>query len=247
LKSKVKKVNEQSLKLSFKKIIYNHYTMSTKILLIEDNKEIRENIKEYLELEWYIIDTASDWEEWMDKALLKSYDLILLDLMLPKIDGISIARKLTRKLETPIIMITAKDSINDKLAWFENWAVDYIVKPFDLRELEARIKVNLKSNMNNSIIEFNDLEIDLQKREFKKSWVQIKLTIKEYLIFEFLYNNKDKVVTRTDIIDYVWWSGDLFDADAKLDVYISNLRKKLDKNLVETVKWVGYKFGEQTF
>ena len=217
--------------------------MATKILLIEDNKEIRDNIKEYLELEAYDVDIAKDWEEWMDKALLKKYDLILLDLMLPKIDWITIAKKIIRKLETPIIMITAKDSINDKLVWFENWAVDYIVKPFDLRELEARIKANLKINNNNKVlIIYNDLEIDLSKREFKKWWSIVKITTKEYLIFEFLYNNKDKLVTRTDIIEHVWWGDSLFEADAKLDVYISNLRKKLDKNIIETVKWVWYKY-----
>ena len=213
-----------------------------KILLIEDNKDISDNIKEYLELEDFIIDRAFDWEEWIDKALLKKYDLILLDLMLPKIDGLTIARKITKKIDTPIIMITAKDSIEDKLTWFENWAIDYIVKPFDLRELEARIKARLKQW--HSIIEYNNIIIDLEKREFLKDNQKVKITTKEYLIFEYLYNNKDKVVTRTDIIEYVWWESELFDADWKLDVYISNLRKKLDKKIIETIKWVGYKYGE---
>jgi len=216
--------------------------MNKKILLIEDNKDISNNIKEYLELEDYIIDVAYDWEVWMDKALMKKYDLILLDLMLPSIDWLTIARKITRKIETPIIMLTAKDSINDKLTWFSNWAIDYIVKPFDLRELEARIKVSLKQNKTN-IIEFNDIIIDLEKREFKNMWEKVKITIKEFLIFEFLYLNKDKVSTRTDIIEYVWWESEIFDADPKLDVYISNLRKKLDKSIIETVKWIGYKMN----
>lgn len=216
--------------------------MNKKILLIEDNKDIRDNIKEYLELEDFIIDVAIDWEEWMDMALLKKYDLILLDLMLPKIDGITIAKKIIRKIETPIIMITAKDSIDDKLIWFENWAIDYIVKPFDLRELEARINAILKQNTN-LIIEYNDVTIDMSKREFIKWWNILKITTKEFLIFEFLYNNKDRVVTRTDIIEYVWWSDSLFESDAKLDVYISTLRKKLNKSIIETVKWVWYKIN----
>ena len=216
--------------------------MTTKILLIEDNKDIRDNIKEYLELENFMVDVAIDWEEWMDKALLKKYDLILLDLMLPKIDWITIAKKLVRKIKTPIIIITAKDSIDEKLLWFESGAIDYIVKPFDLRELEARIKANLKINNNNQVLEYNDIIIDLQKREFKKWWLIIKITIKEFMIFELLYNNKDKLVTRTDIIEYVWGGNSLFESDAKLDVYISNLRKKLDKNIIETVKWVWYKY-----
>lgn len=216
--------------------------MNAKILLIEDNREISENIKEYLELEWFSVETAFDWEEWIDKSLLKKYDLILLDLMLPKIDWISIAKKLTRKIDVPIIMITAKDSINDKLIWFENWAVDYIVKPFDLRELEARIKAKLKIN-NNLIIKYKDLEIDLQKREFKKSWKTLNITTKEYMIFDYLYNNKDLLLTRTDIIEYVWWWDNLFEEDAKLDVNISTLRKKLYREIIETVKWVWYKIN----
>ncbi|MDP2090451.1 MAG: response regulator transcription factor [Candidatus Gracilibacteria bacterium] len=215
--------------------------MNIKILLIEDNKEIRDNIKEYLELEGFIVEIASDGEEGMDKALLKKYDLILLDLMLPKIDGITIASKLNRKIDVPIIMITAKDSINDKLIGFENGAVDYIVKPFDLRELVARVKSNLK--LNSKIITINNIEVDFEKRQFKKDGKIIKLTIKEYLIFEFLYNNKDRLLTRTDIIEYVWGGEDLYSDDAKLDVNISTLRKKLDKRIVETVKGVGYKFG----
>jgi len=216
--------------------------MKKKILLVEDNKDISNNIKEYLELEDYIVDVAYDWEVWMDKALMKKYDLILLDLMLPSIDWLTIARKITRKIKTPIIMLTAKDSINDKLTWFESWAIDYIVKPFDLRELEARIKVSLKENKSN-IIEFNDIEINLDKREFKNKWEKVKITIKEFLIFQFLYINKDKVSTRTDIIECVWWESEIFDADPKLDVYISNLRKKLDKKIIETVKWIGYKMN----
>ena len=155
-----------------------------KILLVEDNKEISNNIKEYLELENFEVTQAFDWEVWLDTAKSKKFDLILLDLMLPEIDWITIARKLNWRVETPIIMITAKDSINQKLEWFENWAIDYIVKPFDLRELEARIKANLNISSVSSILNFWDLEINLEKREFLKSWEKIKITTKEFLIFD---------------------------------------------------------------
>lgn len=215
-------------------------SMKKIILLIEDNKEISNNIKEYLELEDFIVDTAFDWEIWMDKALLKKYDLILLDLMLPEIDWLTISRKLSTKINTPIIILTAKDSIEDKLKWFETWAVDYIVKPFDLRELEVRIKTRLKKELPNQI-EYSDVKINLDKREFIKKWENIHITIKEFLIFEFLYKNKNRLLSRWDIIEYVWGKTELFDADWKLDVYISNLRKKIDKNIIETVRWVGYK------
>ena len=215
-----------------------------KILLIEDNKEISNNIKEYLELENFDVTQAFDWEKWLDKALGKKYDLILLDLMLPEIDGITISKKLSIKIETPIIMITARDSINQKLEWFESWAVDYIVKPFDLRELEARIKAILKFNSLSSMINLKNLSIDLEKRKFLNDDKEVKITTKEFLIFEYLYENKNRVCTRTDLIGHVWGNDSLFDDDAKLDVYISNLRKKLDKKIIETVKWVWYRFWD---
>ena len=215
--------------------------MTKKILLIEDNREISQNITDYLELEWFEITQVFDWEKAFDFALKKKFDLILLDLMLPKIDWITIAKKISKKIEIPIIMITAKDSISQKLEWFESWAIDYIVKPFDLRELEARIKAHLRILESDKKIIFWDLEINLNTREFLKNWKKIKITKKEILIFEYLYENKEKVCTRTDLIEYVWWAESIFDDDSKLDVYISNLRKKLDKKLIETVKWVWYK------
>ena len=141
-----------------------------KILIIEDNKEISNNIKEYLELEKFEITQAFDWEIGLDTAKSKNFDLILLDLMLPEIDWITIARKLNWRIETPIIMITAKDSINQKLEWFKNGAIDYIVKPFDLRELEARIKANLKINSNSQKLNIWKIKIDLDKRDFIKNW-----------------------------------------------------------------------------
>ena len=213
-----------------------------RILLIEDNKEISNNIKEYLTLENFEIIQAFDGETWFNEAVFQKYDLILLDLMLPKIDWITVAKKLSKKINTPIIIITARDALSQKLEWFESGAIDYIVKPFDLRELEARIKAHLHLK-NSNIIEFKNLQIDLEKREFIKENNQIKITTKEYLIFKYLYENQSRDCTRTDIIEYVWWWEDLFTEDAKLDVYISNLRRKLNKKLIETVKWVGYKFG----
>ncbi len=218
--------------------------MKKKILLIEDNKEISNNIKDYLELENFEVDAVYNWEEGINKATSKEYDLILLDLMLPKIDWYTIAKKTSSKIDTPIIMITAKDSISEKLNWFKSWAIDYIIKPFDLRELEARIKAILRVNNLSKEIFFLDLVIDLEKRKFLKWDKKIKITTKEFLIFKYLYENKNRICTRSDLIEYVWWTESLFDDDSKLDVYISNLRKKLNKKIIETVKWVGYIFGK---
>jgi len=211
--------------------------MKSKILLIEDNKEISDSIKEYLELEDYIIDIAFDGAEGLDKVFENKYDLILLDLMLPEIDWVSIAKKIVRKIDTPIIMITAKDSIEDKLIGFESGAIDYIVKPFDLRELEMRIKTHLRPKTL-TLIEFWDVQVDLENREFIKWGEKLHVTTKEFMLLEYLFNNKGNLLTRTDIIEYVWWEGDIFEADGKLDVNISKLRKKIGKDAIETIKGI---------
>ena len=213
-----------------------------KILLIEDNKEISANVSQYLELEWFTVDTCFDWECWLENAMYKNYDLILLDLMIPVIDGITVCRKLRQKKDTPIIMITAKDSINDRVLGLDTGASDYIVKPFDLRELMARINSVMKRNINtNTLYEFENITIDLEKRSFLKDNNDVHITQKEFLILEKLILNKWNVVNRAEIIEYIWWEWALFDGDNKLDVYISNLRNKLSKTLIVTIKWVWYK------
>ena len=215
-----------------------------KILLIEDNKEISNNIKLYLELEDYDVDVAYSWDIWLDKATTKTYDLILLDLMLPVIDWFTICEKLTRKIETPIIMITAKDSIEDKIKWFEKWTVDYIVKPFDLRELDARIKSTLSRNWTKKDYEFENVMLSIGNRIFKVDWKDVNITQKEYLILDILFQKMESGASRTDIIDYVWWEEDLFNADPKLDVYISWIRSKLNKNLIKTIKGYWYRINK---
>lgn len=224
----------------------------TKILLIEDNRDISRNIKEYLELEWYDVTQAFDGELWIEKATKDDFALILLDLMLPEVDGISIARRVVVKKWTPIIMITARESVWDRLLGFETWAVDYLVKPFDLRELHARVMVHLQNSSSNSSaagrnndeITLWEVCINLKKHEFNVSGKDVHLTQKEFLIVEKLISLRDQVVSRADIIEYLWGWDSLFDGDNKLDVYISNIRSKLWKKIIKTVKWVGYMLWE---
>lgn len=219
-----------------------------KILIVEDNKEISENIKEYLELEDFHVTQAFDGEVWIEKATKEDYDIILLDLMLPEIDGIDIARRVAAKKWTPIIMTTARETLQDRLLWFETWAVDYMVKPFNLSELYARILVHIwKHAQGWNISEISKwkvcvegIDIDIKKHSFSNNGVNIHLTQKEFLIVEKLLSQRDQVVSRSDIIEYLWWWDALFWWDNKLDVYISNIRSKLGKQIIKTVKWVGY-------
>lgn len=217
----------------------------TKILLIEDNKEISQNIKEYLELEHFSVIQAFDGESWLEKALKESYDVLLLDLMLPFIDGITISRKVLQKKDVPILMITARESLDHRLEGFDVWAVDYLVKPFDLKELLARIRVHIrKASLLPSLPEnfkIGNVVFDMSKQSFFQDGEKIHLTQKEFLIFQILFEERKRVVSRTQIIESLWGESWLFEGgDNKLDVYISNLRSKLGKESIKTIKSVGY-------
>ena len=222
-----------------------------KILIVEDNKEISANIKEYLELEDFHVTQAFDGEAWIEKATKEDYDIILLDLMLPEVDGIDIARRVTAKKWTPIIMTTARETIQDRLKGFQTWAVDYMVKPFELSELHARILVHIwkeyhisSTQSNSSCITVEGIDIDIKKHSFHRDGENIHLTQKEFLIIEKLLSLRDQVVSRSDIIEYLWWGDALFWWDNKLDVYISNIRSKLGKKFIKTIKWVWYMLWE---
>jgi len=211
-----------------------------KILLIEDNKNISDNIKKVLELEnsSFLITQKFDWEEAIKSFLLEKYDLILLDLMLPKIDWITLCKRIRLNSEVPIIMMTAKADDDDKILWLESWADDYIVKPFKIRELQARIKSIAKRLHIDEKVTLLDLEIDFTNKIVKKSWEIVSLKLKEFQVLEYIYNKK--TVSKSDLIEYIWWADDLFSDDNKIDVYIYSIRKKLGKNVIKTIKWFGY-------
>lgn len=212
-----------------------------KILLVEDNKTIANNIKKYLELEWFEIFVAENWLYWLEVAKKNNFDLIILDWMLPGMEWIDVCRKIKKEKDIPIIMTTAKWQLEDKLEWFDMWADDYLVKPFDLEELFARINVLIKRSWWKNIFEKWNLKIDLEAKKILKGKKEIKLTIKEYNIIEILLNNLWIAISRTDIIQEIRWWDSLFEWDGKLDVYISGIRKKLGKDLITTVKGFGYK------
>lgn len=216
-----------------------------KILIIEDEANISDFIKMELEYEGYAADVSGDGKEGLTKALNENYDLIILDLMLPSISGLEVCRRLKREKDIPVIMLSAKDSVMDKVAGLQIGADDYIAKPFAIEELIARIQVIFRRSekTKSNIINFKDLSIELESRVVKKDDEKINLTNKEYELLILLLNNKGKVVTRDTILNKVW--GYDYDAGTNVvDVYVSYLRNKLDvKNkeaYIETVRAVGY-------
>lgn len=213
------------------------------ILIVEDTKTIASNEKAFLELEWHVVDLAYDWEEWLRMWLDNTYDLIVLDLMLPKVDGIQVCQQLRSKKKTPIIMTTAKWQLEDKWEWFDAGADDYLVKPFALEELVMRINAISKRTELPNVYRLQwDIEILPDEQRVIRQWQDIKCTLKEYLLIEYLAQRPWQAISRTDLIDYIRW-GDTRENDGTLDVYIANVRKKLGKNSIETIKWYWYKMS----
>lgn len=177
-----------------------------KVLLVEDNREISKNIKRYLELDAWKVDIAYDGKTGLEKALQEDYDIVLLDGMLPMMDGLDICKNIQAKKEMPIIMITARDELSDTIRGLESGADDYLVKPFDLKELEVRMFAVLrraKKKVFQEII-YHDIIINLQKRSVQRNGEDIHIPLKEFQILEYLIINEGIAVSRTDIIDHVW-------------------------------------------
>lgn len=209
-----------------------------KILLIEDNKDISDNITNILTLDWFVITQVFDGMIGLKKALSDEFDFIVLDINLPSLDGISLCKKVREKNSIPIIMITANWDDDDKILWLESGADDYVVKPFKIKELEIRIQSILKRLWKNDIVTIWNIEIDLKWKTVKKDGKIVSLKLKEFQVLEYIL--KHKTVSRTDIIDYIWGSDDVFFWDNNLDVYISSIRKKLTKDIITTIKWYWY-------
>lgn len=215
------------------------------ILVIEDNKTIANNIKKYLELDGNTVFIAENGLYGLEVARKNDFDIIVLDLMLPGLEWEKVCAEIKKEKDIPVIMTTAKWQLEDKLEWFNVWADDYLVKPFDLEELEARIKVLTKRKQwDSKPIKKWSISIDIQNRKVLKWTKEVKLTVKEYNILECLVKNIWIPLSRTDIIQEVWWWDSLFDDDGKLDVYISTLRRKLGKDIIETVKGFGYRVNK---
>lgn len=222
-----------------------------RILVVEDEKKVLSFIKRGLEEEKYDVDTAMDGEDGLKLALDKPYDLIVLDWMLPKKDGLTMVKELRQKKALiPVLMLTAKDSVEDIVAGLDSGSDDYLTKPFAFAELLARVRALLRraEQERGAEIHFADLRLDPVTHKVWRKDKEVVLTAKEYGLLEYFMRNPNQVVTRTMIADHVW--DYTFDSFTNIiDVYVNYLRKKIDrgseKKLIHTVRGVGYIFKEE--
>ena len=221
--------------------------MSTKILIIEDEIDIREGISEFLSEVGYEITQAGDGQEGIDLFKEGKFDLVLLDIMLPKINGFGVLNQIREIGNTPVIMLTAMNDDYSQIMSFNSEADDYITKPFSViilqKRIEALLRRSQKTENTNKWI-YKDIEVDFLGFSAKKNGEFVDLKPKEIKLLELLIKHKKQVLTRTQMLDNLW---DIDEApnDRVIDVYIKNLRKKLELDCIVTVKGIGYKFEER--
>lgn len=217
-----------------------------RILVVEDERKVASFIKKGLEAERMVVDVAENGQEGLELALFHDYDLLILDLMLPKLGGYEVLKQMrAQKPDLPALILTARDALSDKLSLFELGCDDYLTKPFAFAELVMRIKALLRRGplQRADKVRVSDLELDRLTRRVTRSGKHIDLTVKEFVLLEYLMTNKGQVCSRSMIIEHVWDQG--FDSLTNIvDVYIRYVRNKVDRNfdppLIHTVRGVGY-------
>jgi two-component system copper resistance phosphate regulon response regulator CusR len=217
-----------------------------RILLVEDEPSAAHMLAKGLREQSYAVDIAADGEAAVYQASVNDYDLIILDVMLPHKDGFEVCRELrTEGLTVPILMLTARDAIQDRIAGLDTGADDYLIKPFDFHELLARLRALLRRGpaLRPEIVEIADLSVDMRARQVKRSGHQIELTAKEYALLEYLARRAGEVVGRAEIAEHVWEEN--FDPFSNLiEVYMQRLRRKIDEGyalkLLRTRRGEGY-------
>ncbi len=221
------------------------------VLIVEDERRLAQLVRRVLEEEGHTVDTAYDGEEGLAMAMEGSHDVIILDILLPEIDGIEVCQSLRRnKVDTPVLLLTALDSVEDRVRGLDAGADDYLPKPFAFQELLARVRALGRRKVqarDPSELRVDDLALDLRRRRAERGGRIIELSPKEFSLLEFLMRNQGRVVTRTQILDHLW--GYDYATDSNLvDVYVAYLRRKVDRGngrkLIRTVRGIGYALGD---
>lgn len=221
-----------------------------RVLIVEDERRISAYVKRGLEEQGYAVDAVDTGRDALDWAEAASYDLILLDILLPELDGLSVCRELRRRgLRTPILMLTARDAVEDRVAGLDAGADDYLIKPFALKELLARLRALTRRAADaakSPVLQVADLSLNTLTHRVKRGNKIIELTAKEYAVLECLLREPERVLTRTMIAEHVW-NYDVFNQSNVVDVYIRNLRRKIDDGrdpkLIHTVRGAGYRLS----
>lgn len=221
-----------------------------RILIAEDDKKVANFLKRGLKEECYAVDVCYDGEEALDQIDINEYDLIILDIMLPKKNGFAVCRELRHNgINTPVIMLTARNQVEDRIRGLKEGADDYLSKPFAFEELLARIQALFRRTQDykGKTLKVGDMELDPVSRKIFRAGKEITLTGKEYALLEFLMRNKGNIVTHTRLIEHVWDMN--YDGLSNIvNVYINHLREKIDKNFpekyIQTIRGVGYKIDE---
>ncbi len=220
-----------------------------RILIIEDEKLLASVLKKGLEEQGFTVDLSSDGEDGHFMVQNYDFDAILLDIMLPEIDGLTILKQMRKSgIETPVLMLTAKHEMQDKVTGLETGADDYIGKPFDFPELVARVRSAIRRSKGkpSPIIKIADLSIDTNARLVHREGEQLHLSSKEYEYLEYLAMNQDRVVGRNELLEHIYSSYYDFESNI-IDVYISNLRRKVDRGfspkLIHTIRGAGYRLS----
>ena len=217
-----------------------------RILVVEDERDLNRIITKHLKKNNYSVDSCFDGQEALDFISYSEYDLIITDIMMPNVNGYEFIEKLrNNKNNTPVILLTAKDTLEDKIVGLDSGADDYIVKPFEFDELLARIRVLMRRNygLATNIIQIEEVTLDLAKKQVAKSGEIIDLTGKEYEVLEYLMKNKGSILSRDQILNHVW-DYEYEGASNIVDVIIKNIRKKLDRGegntIIYTKRGLGY-------
>ena len=226
--------------------------MAEKILLIEDEEKLARMVELELRYEGYEVEKAFDGRTGLDRALSGEHELILLDIMLPALSGMEVLRRLRRESQVPVIMLTARDTVVDKVSGLDSGADDYITKPFAIEELLARIRAALRKRPaaqgEGETLTAGPLTMDPERHTVEVSGTQLELTRREFDLLRYLLENKGRVVSREVLLDHVWGFDFVGETNA-VDVYIRFLRSKIDERfgikLIQTVRGVGYVIREE--